>query len=56
MRMAKHGKSISGETISKVVPRLEYLNHNMTILDIKKMIFNKVSSIYKKGSEQFEND
>lgn len=56
MKLTKYGKSISGETLARVVPRLEYLNLDMTVLDIKKMIFEKVSHIYKKGSKQFEDD
>lgn len=39
MKMVKYGKSISGEHASKSLPKLEYLPLNMTIMELKKMIY-----------------
>jgi len=39
MKQVKSGKNILGEHYSRTLPRLEFVNLDMTILDIKKMIF-----------------
>lgn len=39
MRMVKYGKSVSGEHATKCLPKLEYLPLNMTVLELKKMIY-----------------
>ena len=50
MKHIKHGNKkdiFSGEVYGKCIPRLETIDVNSTILDIKKMIYNKVKHIYK---------
>lgn len=55
MRPVRYGKTLSGETINKVLPRFEYFHQNMTILDIKKAMFKKIKLICK-DEEKFENN
>ena len=50
MKQVKYGKRISGEHFSKSLPRLEYLHEDMTIMQLKKMIYEKVKYIYKEGT------
>ena len=47
---------VSGEHYSKTLPRLEMLNVNMTILEIKQLILNKVKNIYKDDNSIFKSD
>lgn len=48
MKPTRFGRTISGETINKVLPRFEYLNLDSTIMDIKKFFFEKIKYAYKK--------
>lgn len=56
MKMVKYGKNISGETLRRILPRMELLKETMTILDIKKYIFNKVKYVYKEAENKFSTD
>jgi hypothetical protein len=49
MKQVKSGKQITGEHYSRTVPRLEFIRFDMTILDIKKMMYEKIKYIYKEG-------
>lgn len=50
MKPLKQGKSgMYGEKYSKTVPRLEMVDVNLTILEVKKLIFSKIKHIYKDG-------
>jgi hypothetical protein len=47
---------ISGEHYSKTLPRLEMLNVNMTILEVKQLILSKIRNIYKDDNPIFKSD
>jgi len=48
MKPVKYGKYISGDSLNKVLPRLEYLKLSMTIFELKQYVLEKVKYIYKK--------
>ena len=50
------GRSYSGDTISKILPRYEYFNQKMTMLEIKRYIYQKISSVFKEGAKRVAND
>jgi hypothetical protein len=52
----KSGKNITGEHYSKTLSRLEFININMTVLDVKKLILSKVKSIFKEDSAVLKSD
>ncbi len=47
MKQVKIGKSISGTHFSKTLPRLEYLPLDMNMLEMKRLIYQKIKKIYK---------
>ena len=49
MKMVKYGKSVSGVHSGKALPRLEYLSLDMTIFELKQMIYSRVKHIYKEA-------
>ncbi len=53
MKQVKAGKSYYGQHFSKTLPRIEYLPEEMTMLEVKKMIYNQIKCIYK---EEFKDD
>ena len=42
--------------MSKVLPRFEYLKNSTTMIEIKRLIFEKIKYIYKEGDKRFAND
>jgi len=53
MKQGKNGKTIFGENHKKVLPRFEYLNNGMTVLELKKFIFDKIKYIFRDGENHF---
>ena len=53
MKPTRFGKTISGETINKVLPRFEYIHLDSTIFDIKKFFFEKIKYVYKNRDKTF---
>ncbi len=47
MKQVKNGKSFYGEHYSKTIPRLEYLRKDMTIFELKKLIYERIKPIFK---------
>jgi hypothetical protein len=48
MKPYKQGKhSFYGEKYSKTIPRIEMIDINLSILEIKKLIFSKVKHAFK---------
>jgi hypothetical protein len=39
MKQTRYGKTYSGETINRVLPRYEYFNQSMTLIDVKRYIY-----------------
>ncbi len=57
MKQVKQGKnSFSGEHYGKSLPRLEYIDVNWTMLDIKKLILKKVRYLFKDDNPVFKSD
>lgn len=56
MKTVKYGKIISGESIPKVLPRLEYFKNSTSILDIKRFVAQKVKPIFKDFAGSFKTD
>lgn len=56
MKLTRYGKIYSGDTISKILPRYEYFNQKITMLEIKRYIYQKISSVFKEGAKRFAND
>ncbi len=47
------GKTFYGEHYSKTIPRLEYLRKDMTIFELKRLIYANIKPIFK---EDLENE
>mmetsp|Transcript_14682 Transcript_14682/g.14304 ORF Transcript_14682/g.14304 Transcript_14682/m.14304 type:complete len:96 (+) Transcript_14682:2189-2476(+) len=48
MKAIKRGKGTTGETIHRhILPRLDYFHNDMTLLEVKKYIFEKIKPVYK---------
>ena len=56
MKSFKTGKLLSGSTIPRVLPRLEFLKASMTIMQIKKYLFSKMYHVFKEGKNRFQSD
>ncbi len=56
MKPVKSGKNMYGERFGKTLPRVELLDVNLTIIEMKKLIFSKVKHMYKEGSPILEED
>ena len=49
MKQVKQGKGFYGEKYSKTLPRMEFLDVNKTILEVKKQIFSKIKHVFKES-------
>ena len=47
MKQVRSGKSFYGEHFSKTIPKLEYLRKDMTILELKKFVYDHIQPIFK---------
>ena len=48
----RSGKKILGETIGKgILPHMDYLYDDMTLMDVKRYIYEKFEHIFKNKSE-----
>jgi hypothetical protein len=47
MKPVRYGKSLSGDTLSKVLPIIEYTKLSTTIIELKRQVLDKVKHIYK---------
>lgn len=56
MKPARYGKTFCGEKISKVLPRMEYFKNSMTIIEVKRFMYQKISPVFKEGDKKFKND
>jgi hypothetical protein len=56
MKPVRYGKTFCGETINKVLPRMEYFKQSMTIMEVKRFMYKKISAVFKEGDKKFKND
>ena len=49
MKAVKQGKGFYGEKYSKTIPRLEFIDVNKTVMEVKRQIFSKIKHAFKEA-------
>jgi len=56
MKLTNYGKILSGEALMRVLPRLEIYKKSMTIIEIKRAIFDKVKYVFEDPKKHNPSD